>query len=58
MCVRVRVQVVGFEQGPQPGGTWVFDTSTDSDVLGAAADRARVHGSMYRCEGVAAGQQQ
>jgi hypothetical protein len=41
-------QVVGFEQGPQPGGTWVYDTTTDSDVLGAATSRRRVHGSMYR----------
>lgn len=41
-------QVVGFEQGARPGGTWVFDTSTDSDVLGGQHDRRRVHGSMYR----------
>lgn len=51
VCVvcRVHAQVVAYEQGPRPGGTWVYDTTTDSDALGAAAGRRRVHGSMYRC---------
>lgn len=26
----------------------MYDSSTDSDILGAAASRRRVHGSMYR----------
>jgi hypothetical protein len=48
MLLRAGHQVVAFEQGAQPGGTWVFDAATDSDVLGAAANRRRFHGSMYR----------
>ncbi|KAF6256908.1 hypothetical protein COO60DRAFT_1702105 [Scenedesmus sp. NREL 46B-D3] len=41
-------QVIGFEQGPTPGGVWVYDTATDSDLLGASPTRRKVHGSMYR----------
>jgi len=42
------VQVTGFEQGPVPGGVWVYEPATDSDLLGAADNRLRHHGSMYR----------
>lgn len=45
--------VVGFEQSPAPGGVWVYDTATDSDLLGAQLHRRRVHGSMYRWDLVA-----
>lgn len=41
-------QVVGFELGSQPGGTWVYDPNTDSDILGADSNRRKVHSSMYR----------
>lgn len=41
-------QVVGFELGSQPGGTWVYDPNTDSDILGADRNRRKVHSSMYR----------
>jgi cation diffusion facilitator CzcD-associated flavoprotein CzcO len=40
--------VTGFEQGAKPGGVWVYDEATDSDLLGASDSRRRVHGSMYR----------
>lgn len=45
----LHMQVVGFEQAAQPGGTWIYDANTDSDLLGAAANRRKAHGSMYRC---------
>jgi cation diffusion facilitator CzcD-associated flavoprotein CzcO len=41
-------QVTGFEQGAKPGGVWVYDEATDSDLLGAQQGRRKVHGSMYR----------
>jgi glycine/D-amino acid oxidase-like deaminating enzyme len=42
--------VVVFEQGPQAGGVWLYQTGTDDDPLGTAegSSGARVHTSMYR----------
>ncbi|WIA31017.1 hypothetical protein OEZ86_001056 [Tetradesmus obliquus] len=40
--------VTGFEQGAKPGGVWVYDDATDSDLLSASQSRRKVHGSMYR----------
>ncbi len=45
--LREGLDPVLFEQQMQPGGTWIYDPRVDSDPLGRAPDRTRVHGSLY-----------
>ncbi|CAA7391654.1 unnamed protein product [Spirodela intermedia] len=40
--------VVIFERGDRLGGTWVYDSRTESDPIGQDPSRNIVHGSLYR----------
>ncbi|KAF5207772.1 Flavin-containing monooxygenase fmo gs-ox-like [Thalictrum thalictroides] len=40
-------QVVVFERNSTIGGTWVYDTATESDPLGVDPSRTIVHTSLY-----------
>lgn len=41
------LEPIVFEAEDQPGGTWVYTDEVESDPLGVAPDRRRIHTSMY-----------